>query len=175
VPAGSAPVARSRYALLAEVDQERAAEWATIVDDDVPRFHVAVEHAVLVHVLKRGQDMTADGERVGHRERAGLKALGEREACDERCDQIELAGLAADVDQRREPGARDLAQDEGFVHEPLANARGDLSERGGLDDDTPAGRDIVGEPCVDTKARLQLARRPESPRKCGTAVLPVCH
>jgi hypothetical protein len=159
----------------AEVDQERTAERATIVDHDVGRLHVAVQDAVLVHVLQRGQDVPADSERVGHRERTGLKTLGEREALDQRRDQIELAGFAPDVDQRREPGARDLAQDERFVHEPLANARCDLSERGRLDDDPPAGLDVVGEPCVDAQTRLQLAYRPESPRECGAAVLPVCH
>jgi hypothetical protein len=159
----------------AEVDQERAAEPAPIVDDDIGGLHVAVQHAVLVHVLKRGQDVPADDERVGHCKRAGLETLGQREALHERCDQIELAGVTPGVDQRREPGARDLSKDERFVREPLANARGDLSECGRLDDDAPAGLDVVGEPRVDAQTRLQLARRPESPRECEAAVLPVCH
>lgn len=85
----------------AEVDQERARERASIIDDDVGGLYVPVQDAVFVHVLQRGENVAADGERIGHHQRTGLKTLGERETVHEGRDEIDRRWLRANRSSAR--------------------------------------------------------------------------
>ena len=118
----------------AEVDQRRPVHRRSFRDDDVRGLHVSVQDAPLVGFLEGQEHASGDGERLIQRERPAPQPLLQGDPGDERSDEEHQAVLAPEVQERRQPGAADLAQNARFVLEPLLRARGHVAGAGQLDD-----------------------------------------
>ena len=145
----------------AEVDEDGLAHRLRLVDDDVGRLDVPVEHPVVVGVLQHGEHV--DGHHQGRRDRERPlgQALLEGDARDQRLDEVDVVALPTEGDRRSHEG-RQAVQDIGLVLEAGRDPVGQVHRRRPLEDDGAAVRmEIDRQPRLHPVLGLDPSLAPE--------------
>ena len=136
----------------AEVDEDGLAHRFRLVDHDVGRLDVPVEHAVVVGVLEDGEQVDGHHEGRRDRERAPGQALLEGDARDQWLDEVDVVALPTEGD-RRSNQRRQAVEDLGLVLEAGRDPVGQVHRRRPLEDD--------GAGCpVEDDVRVEIDRQP---------------
>ncbi len=155
----------------AEVDEDGLAHRFRLVDHDVGRLDVPVEHAVVVGVLQDGEQVDGHHEGRRDRERAPGQALLEGDARDQWLDEVDVVALPTEGDRRPNEG-RQAVQDLGLVLEAGRDPVGQVDRRRPLEDDRAAvGVEINRQPCLHAVLGLDPSLAAEPPPEDGPARL----